>query len=94
MDVPDLFAATQSGDRRATLVALRDRLAHLIASPAVDTKTVAPLVNQFRGVLAELDDLPAEKGSSVVDDLAARRTDRRAAASGGDVPAGGDVVGS
>jgi hypothetical protein len=87
-----LLQAVQSGDRRASLEALRDRLAMSITR-GDDVKSVAPLANQLRAVLAELDELPVQKEASLVDDLASRRTDRLAAAKGGDLPAGGDVVG-
>ena len=88
----DLVEAAESGDRRATLEALRDRLAHEITY-GDEVKAVAPLANQLRAVLVELESLPGGV-SSVVDDLAARRVDRRSAAQGGDVPAGGDIGGS
>jgi len=88
-----LVEASESGDRRATLEALRDRLARAVDNDA-SLSVLAPLANQLRAVLADLDEMPAKKGGSVVDDLAARRTDRRSAAQGGDLPAGGDVIGS
>jgi hypothetical protein len=86
-----LVEAAESGDRRAALEALRDRLATAIVGASASK--LAPLANQLRAVLADLDGLPVAKGASVVDDLASRRTDRRSKSQVGDVPAGGDVVG-
>ena len=79
-------AAAQSGDQRRALEALRDRLARDLdlAPPQVS----AQLAAQLRATLAELAALPAQETKSVVDDIAARRAARRAAALGGDPSAG------
>ena len=72
----DFQEAIASGDYRKSLEALRDRIAADILS--VDGCHTAPLAKQLADVLAKLDTLkPAEE--SRVDDLAARRADRRAA---------------
>lgn len=71
-------AAAASGDQRVALEALRDRLARDldVAPPQVS----AQLAAQLRATLAELAALPAPETKSVVDDIAARRAARRAAA--------------
>lgn len=72
--------AATSGDRRTALEALRDHLA--AALEVADERSVAPIANQLRQVLADLDEIPAAEEASTVDDLAARRATRRSAASG------------
>ena len=53
-----------TGDRRETLIALRDDLARRI--PAADDRVVAPLVRQLTQVLTELDELaPASAPTSL-----------------------------
>lgn len=73
--------AVGSGDRREALEALRDTLARAIDGDP-DGKLTAPLANQLRQVLAELADIPDVRQVSKLDDLAARRSSRRATASG------------
>ena len=72
-----LIQTVASGDRWASLTALRDLLASQLedASP----RDVAPLSRQLRDVMAELDSRPAQEVSPV-DDLQARRSARREAA--------------
>lgn len=67
-------------DQRKRLESLRDRLADAIDEAG--HRDLAPLAARYQAVLAELAGLPAVKGSDGVDDLAARRQNRRAAASG------------
>ena len=84
----DLTEAASSGDRVATLEALRD----LLASALVDAKyakDVAPLVRQMTLVLADLAELkPPERKGTPLDELANRRSagvatsSRKAAATG------------
>ena len=76
-----LFEAATRGDRRATLEALRDQLA-LVIDVNPDHTGLAALSKQLVEVLREIDSLPAPKETSVVDDLAFRRADRIARASG------------
>lgn len=80
-------SAAQSGDQRLALEALRDRLARDLdmAPPQVS----AQLAAQLRATLAELAALPAQETKSVVDDIAARRAARRAAAIERNQAAGG-----
>ena len=70
-------AAAATGDRRLTLVAMRDRLAADMdmAPPAV----VAQIAGRLSAVLSELEALPGER-KSTLDELASRRTDRLAEA--------------
>lgn len=86
--MPPLSAAAASGDRRATLEALRAVLAASIE--ASDPEKVAPLAKQLRDTLAELETLP-RKEQSTSDDLAARRKARRSTAKDRAPAAGGSV---
>lgn len=65
------------GDRRAGLVALRDRLARELEDADRD---VASLARQLQSVLREIDELPSLQQESTLDDLANRRSARRAKA--------------
>lgn len=69
--------AAQTGDRRATLEAIRDKLARDMddAPPAVS----AQLAGQLVKVLAELAELGDPKKVSALDELADKRKDRLAA---------------
>ena len=71
-----LVAAAASGDRRATLLALRDELARRLVDADRDA---APLARQLTIVLREIEQLPVPGEKSRVDDLAKRRARRRAA---------------
>lgn len=73
----DVVAA---GDYRDSLEALRDHIARSLES--VDPDKRAPLAKQLAEVLRELANLPAAKGRSSLDDLAARRRDRGTATAG------------
>jgi hypothetical protein len=72
-----LVAAAASGDRRETLLALRDELARRLVDADRDA---APLARQLTIVLREIEQLPTPGEKSRVDDLAKRRASRRAAA--------------
>jgi hypothetical protein len=80
------------GDRRAVLVALRDKLAADVDDAAV--QYVAALARQLQSVLSELDSLPDAEAVSLVDDLKAKRAKRRAAATDKPRPVGGDKRGT
>jgi len=69
----DLSAQVAEGDRRQSLVAIRDRLAAELTT--AEGSAVATLAKELRAVLAEIDNLPAV-GVSKVDQLAARRKAR------------------
>ena len=66
-------------EQRTRLEALRDRLTAAIAEAG--SRDLAPLAGQLRAVLNDLAALPAVTEASDVDDLAAQRARRRAAAS-------------
>lgn len=83
-----VLSAAKSGDRRATLVALRDKLAAEIED--IDPRYLAPLVRQMTDVMNALDTMPAEARSKV-DELAKRRAVRRATPKVADGAAGADV---
>lgn len=86
-----VLSAAKSGDRRATLMALRDKLAAEIEE--IDPRYLAPLVRQMTDVLKALDAMPAEARSKV-DELADRRASRRANPKVADGSAGGVVSGA
>lgn len=72
-----IAAAAASGDRRAALVAMRNKLAHDMddAPPAV----VAQIAARLQSVLAELDGLAVSGERDLADELKQRRLDRIAA---------------
>lgn len=67
-------------DRRLRLETLRDGLEARL--PAATDRDYAALAARYQAVLAEIAALPAVKDSDGIDDLAAQRQRRRAAASG------------
>ena len=71
---------TSVTDHRTRLEALRDRLQDAI--DYASARDLAPLAARYQSVLTELAGLPEVKGSDDVDDLAARRRERRAGSSG------------
>jgi hypothetical protein len=73
-----IAAAALTGDRRATLEAMRDKLATDMdeAPPAV----VAQIAGRLSAILVELDELGAAKKVSTLDELETKRADRLAAA--------------
>ena len=73
-----LVDAAQAGDRRATLVVLRDRLARDV-DDAVEPRDVAVLVLRLTDVLAQIDEIPAREQVSAADEIAERRASRRGA---------------
>lgn len=84
----DLVAVVSSEDRRASLSAIRDRVARELVG--AEGRDVAALAKELREVIREIDSLPtAERvtpldklAGAVSDDLAQRRADRQAAATG------------
>lgn len=74
-------AAAATGDRLATLVAMRDKLAADLdeAPPTV----VAQIAGRLSAVLVEIEGLNDPRKVSSLDDLAARRADRLSAPKGG-----------
>jgi len=76
----DLGEAVGSGDRRKALEAIRDKLTGELRT--AEGRDAAVLAKELRATIAELDALPGGKEVSKVDELAARRADRRADAAG------------
>ncbi len=73
-------AAAATNDRRATLIAMRDKLAADMdeAPPAV----VAQIAGRLAAVLEEIDGLPDAQKVSPLDELNRRRQDRISRATG------------
>lgn len=76
---PTLLDIVRSGDRRASLEALRDHLAARLDDDP-HPRDAAPLAQRLADVLATLADLPESGGKSVVDELTAKRARRQAEA--------------
>lgn len=74
-----LSTVVAEGDRRASLVALRDHLAAQLESSERDQ---AALARQLTMVLREIAELPNPAEESKVDDLANRRARRISTAAG------------
>lgn len=86
VDIPTVIA---TGDRPASLRALRDRLAQELDEGVVaqhrrecscvcgiaDLRAMVALIKELRAVIAELDGLPAAEEGSPLDDIAARVAD-------------------
>jgi hypothetical protein len=75
-------AAAESGDRRKTLEALRDKLAAAVDSDEADPRTLPALSKELASVVRELDSLPGGEKVDEVDEIAERRRKRLAAAAG------------
>ena len=73
-DSDGLSVTVSAGVRRASLEALRDTLARTIED--AEPGQVAALARQLALVLKEIDELPAAKGASSLDQLASRRAAR------------------
>jgi hypothetical protein len=68
--------AFSSGDRVASLTALRDYLAGLVDTFDGAPKDIAPITKQLADVVRELDELaPVQRKGTALDELAARRSD-------------------
>lgn len=74
-----LADVVKDGDRRASLISLRDLLAAQLVTAERDH---ASLARQLAAVLREIDELHTPAEESTVDDLARRRENRRAKAAG------------
>lgn len=61
--MPDLVKSAQSGDRRATLEALRDKLAAAIAN-SESGRDVAALSKRLMEVMDEIERLPHDRSES------------------------------
>lgn len=80
-----LRTVVAEGDIRASLEALRDKLA--IEVDAANGREVAPLAKQLADVLERLEALPRTEGSRV-DELARRRAERLPGAAVSQLPEG------
>jgi hypothetical protein len=69
-----------AGSHRLALEAIRRRLAEELETAS--GRDVASIARELRVVVTELEALPSKREESPVDDLAERRAQRRAAASG------------
>lgn len=88
--VPKSLAETaREGDRRRTLEAMRDHLAEFMEQAQTGVKP--QYAAQLRETLRELDELPVAEEASAVDEIAARRKERRSTSATGGLAAGGDV---
>lgn len=65
-------------DQRTALEAIRDRLA--LELEGAGGRDVASIARELRLTLAEIENLPSKREESKVDDLTARREQRRRAA--------------
>jgi hypothetical protein len=71
-----IAASFFSGDRVASLTALRDYLAGLVDGFDGAPKDIAPITKQLADVVRELDVLaPVQRKGTALDELAARRSD-------------------
>lgn len=68
-------SVVKQGNRRASLVAIRDNLATRLDT--CPPREVAPIAKQLVDTIREIEDLPIEKEESLVDQLARKRTERR-----------------
>lgn len=74
--VPDLIEAAKSGDKRATLIALRDKLAETIQN-CDSGRDMASNSKRLMEVMAEIEALPEEnKKVSMHDRLKAKNENR------------------
>jgi hypothetical protein len=83
-----LKTAVAKGDHKASLEALRDRLA--VEIERCEGSAVAALAKQLSDVLAKLAAMPNQREKSPVDELSRRRTTRRAKAAAPKQAAGGN----
>jgi len=73
-----LVAVIAAGDRRDSLIALRDELARRLVEA---DKDIAAIARQLTNTLQAIAELPAPAERSSLDEIAAKRAARRTAAS-------------
>jgi hypothetical protein len=76
-----LVESIKNGDQRASLEAIRDKLALELATS--ESRDSAVIAKELRATITALEALPGGKEVSTLDDLAARRTRRRTDAASG-----------
>lgn len=81
MAVRRISTVITEGDRRASLEAIRDKLARELQ--VARGRATPAIARELRATLAEIDALPGGKEVDPVDELARRRADRIADAQGG-----------
>lgn len=69
------------GTRRGRLIALRDSL-EAVMNEGVGPRDMAAISREYRAVMAELDALPSTQEVSAADEIAERRSRRRAGSAG------------
>lgn len=75
-EAPAVAVVAETGDRRATLIALRDHVARKIDTDP-GARDLAPLVRQLVALVVEIDATPDPAKPDILDQLAARRRARR-----------------
>lgn len=73
-----LVDVVAAGDRRESLIALRDELARRLV---LADKDIAAIARQLTNILQAIAELPAPAERSTLDEIAAKRAARRTAAS-------------
>jgi len=73
-----LVEVVAAGDRRESLIALRDELARRLV---LADKDIAAIARQLTNILQAIAELPAPAERSTLDEIAAKRAARRTAAS-------------
>jgi hypothetical protein len=73
----EILDAAQSGDRRATLEALRDQIALVIDAPSTTGAELASLARQMIVVTEILEGISDGQAVNLVNDLAAKRASRK-----------------
>lgn len=76
MDVTDLIEAAKSGDKRATLIALRDKLAETIQN-CDSGRDMASNTKRLMEVMAEIEALPDETKKESKHDRLKRKNENR-----------------
>lgn len=85
--VEGLARVVAGGDRRASLIALRDHLARELENP-VPGIAIGPIAKELRAVIAEIDGIPGAREGSKSDELAAKRAAKHAESARGAASAG------
>jgi hypothetical protein len=76
LDVTNLIEAAKSGDKRATLIALRDKLAETIQN-CDSGRDMASNSKRLMEVMAEIEALPSENKKESMHDRLKRKNEKR-----------------